>query len=37
MAGIEWKDITREAKYLIKKMLTFDPDEWPSAFEVLND
>jgi calcium-dependent protein kinase len=33
----EWKHVTREAKVLIKKMLTFNPDERISADQALND
>ncbi len=35
MGGVEWKEITREAKYFIKKMLTFDPEKRVSAEEAL--
>lgn len=30
-ASSEWKNVTREAKVLIKKMLTFNPDERVTA------
>lgn len=33
----EWTDISREAKQLIRKMLTYNPDERVSAEEALND
>jgi calcium-dependent protein kinase len=33
----EWRNVTREAKVLIKKMLTFNPDERVSAEEALCD
>lgn len=30
-ASSEWKNVSREAKVMIKKMLTFNPDERVSA------
>ena len=36
-AANEWKNISKEAKYMIKKMLTFNPDERVSADVALND
>jgi len=36
-AASEWKNITKEAKYMIKKMLTFNPEDRVSAEEALND
>jgi calcium-dependent protein kinase len=33
----EWQLVSREAKMLIKKMLTYNPDERISAEEALND
>lgn len=36
-AGPEWKDISCEAKRLVKKMLTKNPNKRPSAFEILSD
>ena len=33
----EWKDISREAKVLIKKMLTYNPDDRITADKALND
>jgi serine/threonine protein kinase len=36
-AGTEWKYISKEAKFMIKRMLTFDPEERISAEEALNE
>ena len=36
-ASSEWKNVTREAKVLIKRMLTFNPDERFTAEQALND
>lgn len=36
-SATEWKNISKEAKYMIKKMLTFLPDERVSAEEALTD
>jgi calcium-dependent protein kinase len=36
-AGIEWRNISKEAKYMIKRMLTFDPEKRLSADEALVD
>jgi calcium-dependent protein kinase len=33
----EWKNVTREAKVLVKKLLTFAPDLRISAGKALND
>jgi len=33
----EWINVSREAKLMIKKMLTFNPEERVSAEEALND
>ena len=33
----EWKDVSREAKSMIKRMLTYNPDARVSAEEALND
>lgn len=33
----EWAHVSRDAKSLIKKMLTYNPDERISAEEALND
>jgi calcium-dependent protein kinase len=37
MGQPEWKYISKEAKHLIKKMLTFIPEQRVSAEEALND
>jgi calcium-dependent protein kinase len=36
-AATEWKNVSREAKVMIKKMLTFNPDERVSADKALAD
>jgi calcium-dependent protein kinase len=35
MSGPEWKTISKDAKDLIKKLLTYDPSKRPSAKEAL--
>ena len=37
MTSNEWKDVSIEAKLLIKKMLAFEPDERISAENALKD
>ena len=36
MSGSEWRDISREAVDLIKKMLTYDPKQRISAEQAIN-
>ncbi|CDW91278.1 protein kinase domain containing protein [Stylonychia lemnae] len=36
-AAAEWKNVSREAKVMIKKMLTFTPEERVSAHQALED
>lgn len=36
-SGFEWLKVSKEVKNLIKKMLTLDPNDRPSAKEVLRD
>ena len=36
-AASEWKNVSREAKVMIKKMLTFNPEERVSAQQALDD
>ncbi len=33
----EWKEVSKEAKYLIKKLLTYDPAERISSSKALGD
>ena len=37
MDGDEWSEVSDAAQMLVKKMLTYDPEERISAEEVLND
>ena len=30
-SGIEWRGVSKEAKFLIRRMLTFDPEERVNA------
>jgi calcium-dependent protein kinase len=36
-AATEWKNVSREAKVMIKRMLTYDPDERINAEQAFND
>jgi calcium-dependent protein kinase len=36
-ASPQWKNVSREAKIMIKKMLTFNPEERVRADQVIND
>ena len=36
-SGSEWQNVTREAKVLIKKMLTYNSEDRISAYLALND
>ena len=35
--GAEWNGVSKEAKNIINRMLTFDPKKRPSAEELLKD